>query len=701
MSTNDLSGRFSENSPGSPPSGSPGPPAPPLSSKNLFLENLTEEKGNTQKSIPNTQELENTQKSTSDTQISVLNVEFPLSGACKGVITTTAEFGAIFDSSGIGKSQNRSEMSINSETKEYEFKEEKITDTREENFHVTISNDKNFATTDNQSTTTIKRYIAPDIDVYMEGEKGRSRRPSLDFNYIPEPPPKKPVNPRILILDFKEKSVENIKIVRNALIMFTEIRNFSIKRLSRGGISILFAKPKAREFAEAILLEKLSDQLITRGGFIRNKKVFEIACNVPKEVNLDTLNAEIRSISYKKLGYRTIFTLSTAVEASRLIADGYFFENFHLEFAPFVYKPKVACKCGSIYHSTCTPDPNITETENTICGNCKQQHPTKDCEMLKMKMKSAMENKKKSYADALKVGIMTAPAPPPKVTSSLELSPTLILDIVSLVLKHFKIEINMQEVKEVISTALSCTVSAPGRPQPSTGRPQPAPTLTKPVSQVQINASSNIPEKNAVTTTNKKKKGKKPKKEKSKYSLPTETGTTAKTPVDHVLAVLAEKETIQASEAKEDLKESMEIETSRNEQENSDVEIESASPEPSDYETDKRLQRTRTSSRGRGGKPFISKVQREFEQIEKEKEKAPPQEEDLSHVVYPRCWGCGEKYQMTEAWKKHICEGEEMDGNSHYIKCFCKKQVKLTKENYEKTVASFHEHLIHKCLRYK
>jgi hypothetical protein len=316
--------------------------------------------------------------------------------------------------------------------------------------------------------------------------------------------------------------------------------------------------------------------------------------------------------------------------------------------------------------------------------------------MLKMKMKSAMENKRKSYADALKVGIMTAPAPPPKVTSSLELSPTLILDIVALVLKHFKIEVNMQEVKEVISTALSCTVSNPGKPQLDT-------TLKKQAPQVSTTASSIIPEKIAEKTTMKKKKGKKPKKEKSKYSLPAET-TTSKTPVDHVLDVLAEKERNQASkvqQTKEESKESMEIETSRNEQENSDVEIDSASPEPSDYETDKRLQCTRTSSRGRGGKPFISKVQREFEQIAKEKEKAPPQEEDLSHVAYPRCWGCGEKYQMTEAWKKHICEGEEIDGNPHYIKCFCKKQIKLTKENYEKTVASFHEHLIHKCLRYK
>jgi hypothetical protein len=699
MSTNDLSGRFSENSPGSSPFGSPGPPGPPLSSKNLFLENLTVDKGNTQNMISNTQESENTQKSTSDTQKSVMNVEFPLSDACKGKITTTAEFNAIFDSSAIGGSKFSKDASINSEnkendseTKEIEFTE-KIMDKRHENFHVTINNDKNFVTTENDVASTSKRYIAPDIDVYMEGEKARSRRPSLDFNYVPEPPPKKPVNPRILIMDFKEKSVENIKTVRNALITYTEIRNFSIKRLSRGGISILFGKQKAREYAETILIEKLSTQLISRGGFIRNKKVFEIACNVPKEVNLDNLNAELRSISYKKLGYRTIFTLSTAVEASRLIADGYFFENFQLEFAPFVYKPKVACKCGSIYHSTCTPDPNIIETDNTICGNCKQQHPTKNCEMLKMKMKSAIENKRKSYADALKVGIMTAPAPPPKVASSLELSPTLILDIVALVLKHFKIEVNMQEVKEVISTAFSCNVSTSGKPRLDT-------TSTKPVQQVQPTASSNIPEKKVVTNTNKKKKEKKPKKEKSKYSIPTETRTTAKTPVDHVLAVLAEKEKNQESKAKDDLKESMEIETSRNEQENSDVEIESASPEPSDYETDKRLQRTRTSSRGRGGKPFISKVQREFEQIAKEKEKAPPQEEDLSHVVYPRCWGCGEKYQMTEAWKKHICEGEEMDGNSHYIKCFCKKQVKLTKENYEKTVASFHEHLIHKCLRY-
>jgi hypothetical protein len=61
---------------------------------------------------------------------------------------------------------------------------------------VTINNDKNFVTTDNEGASTLNVIqIAPDIDVYMEGEKSRSRRPSLDFNYVPEPPPKKPVNP--------------------------------------------------------------------------------------------------------------------------------------------------------------------------------------------------------------------------------------------------------------------------------------------------------------------------------------------------------------------------------------------------------------------------------------------------------------------------------------------------------------------------
>jgi Zn-finger nucleic acid-binding protein len=90
------------------------------------------DKGNTQNMIPNTQESDNTQKMTSATQKSVSNAEFLLSEACKGVITTTAEFDAIFDSSGIGKSQNRSDVSINSENADKEIERKKEAKTKME-----------------------------------------------------------------------------------------------------------------------------------------------------------------------------------------------------------------------------------------------------------------------------------------------------------------------------------------------------------------------------------------------------------------------------------------------------------------------------------------------------------------------------------------------------------------------------------------
>lgn len=168
-------------------------------------------------------------------------------------------------------------------------------------------------TEENLPQTTPKRAV-PSIsfDQFREEESLHTRRRSGDFTFTTDiPAPKKPQNPRILILDFKETNASNVQLVRRALITYTEIRNFSIKVLLKGGISILFAKPKARDFAEKVLTEKLGSHLATRRGFLKNKKVFEVITTVQRKTNL--------KLPFLVLTARTLITQAKNVFFTKIV----------------------------------------------------------------------------------------------------------------------------------------------------------------------------------------------------------------------------------------------------------------------------------------------------------------------------------------------------------------------------------------------
>jgi len=314
-----------------------------------------------------------------------------------------------------------------------------------------------------KTSESTKRAVSHEIDDFEV--PASSRRRSLD--YVPSsgaPSAKKAPNPRILLLDFadpKSSPFTNLKVVRNILISHTQIRSFNIKILERGGISILFNNPKAKAFAEKVLYEKLGDSL-KRRGFLQNKSTFEVVTNLPNDVDKELLSKALSSTKSVKLGQnKVVFSLQTKEQAVELINDGFLFRNYQLEFKPFTFKPRIACKCGSIHHTSCSVDlfpSDLPVSTSAVCVNCRKTgHSPKECPLYIEKLKVATANKKKSYAAALgsKDGNSGGISPPsifPKATHLVD--PKLIADIVNAVLLHFKVDVNQGELENVISQCM-------------------------------------------------------------------------------------------------------------------------------------------------------------------------------------------------------------------------------------------------------
>lgn len=221
------------------------------------------------------------------------------------------------------------------------------------------------------------------------------------------------INPRILHLDFIEKDVPgNIQQVRAVIINHTQIRSFTIKVLPKGGLSILFPNKVAKLFAEDIIYKKLEGKL-KRKGFLLNKKLFEVSCRVPQDIDPKNVMKEIAAEKFiKRGGSETIFFMSSQLEASVIVRNGKFIHPYHLEFAPFTFAPRIACKnCGSHEHFECTKefckscgeehksDSCISDIKK--CYYCKGNHSFSDCSVFKKKASEAKSSKKKSYAEAL------------------------------------------------------------------------------------------------------------------------------------------------------------------------------------------------------------------------------------------------------------------------------------------------------------
>lgn len=228
----------------------------------------------------------------------------------------------------------------------------------------------------------------------------------MDMEQVP-----KKINPRLVHLDFIEKSVSNIQEVRSVIVNHTQIRNFTIKILPKGGISVLLGNKVARNLVEDLLYQKLEGK-VRRKGFLANKKLFEVSCRVPKDMEIKKIMESINAVKFiKRGGNEFIFFLSSQDSASDFIKNGRFIYPYHLEFAPFTFAPRIMCKgCGSSEHQRCSKElcntcghEHKTEecSSEIICLYCKGSHTVKDCLQFKEKSASAKASKKKSYAEAL------------------------------------------------------------------------------------------------------------------------------------------------------------------------------------------------------------------------------------------------------------------------------------------------------------
>lgn len=697
MSSIDLSGRQDEDPPGIPRTGPPGSPASSPSSFSPEIEHkehtgISPTGTNTQKLDPEiaTHKLKNSrndppQSSTQnlDTQINTHKSEREKS---PGFVSE------IMNILGFGKSKNSS-TSINS--RDDHMMEQKYAEILKiDNMESINRNDEKTEEKNDEQFGTPKRAL-PDIsfDQFREEEAAHhTRRRSGEFSFTSEiPMQKKPPNPRILILDFKENNASNVQLVRRALINFTEIRNFSIKVLMRGGISILFAKPKARDFASKILTEKLATHLATRRGFLKNKKVFEVITTVSKSSNLDEMKSALSAVSFKAISHnRVIFSLNTPEEASKVILDGFFYDSIHYEFQPFVYKPKVACKCGSIYHTQCTEtDSKDNGTEEPLpCGNCKQtDHSTKQCILYKERLQTALANKKKTYAEALKVSsrkqnpatlprlvLSSTTAPQPQLFYSTNDNydfPFFTLKVAELVLHHFKVETNRTELEHAVDLAIT-SIQFPSN---QTKQKETAVSSTLPTQgYTSSHARSNLA----------------PKKPLSKYSVYTKPITGSQESFLQDKAVLLN--TSNSMDAEETLPVAapdtlMEEKKIQPDEEN---QISPPDSESDDSSSPSRYHRGSSGrGRGRGGRGASSTTTpRPKASTEKPKPK-PKAKPDFSN--FPKC-GCGHVYKQVHSWLTHWNPKKSQPCPRQEVRCNCGRFV-LTPMNYNGFVKRFNEHL--------
>jgi len=249
--------------------------------------------------------------------------------------------------------------------------------------------------------------------------------------------PTKPRNPKMLNLDFLVSCKENMMKVHKVLITKSDIRNFSIRQLERGGISILFKSVNARDFASELLCSLLKNELKPqKHKFGSLKKSFEISCLVPKGIDPEDIHKNIESLKFlQRKGNVCVFFMSTKEAAKNLIENGFIFDSFLLTFKPFVFPARISCRsCGSLEHTQCE---NITCTkcggphlrkdcndkDKVHCLHCSQDHDSFRCPSYIDKQRLATMHKRKSYADVLKQNQTNVAQTPSPSTGSAKVTP--------------------------------------------------------------------------------------------------------------------------------------------------------------------------------------------------------------------------------------------------------------------------------------
>jgi hypothetical protein len=264
---------------------------------------------------------------------------------------------------------------------------------------------------------------------------------------------------KIVIIDFYEEKFENLKETLGIIYSFSDIRPLSLKKLEKGGISILLRNSSNKVTVEKLLHDKLKGR-IKPLSFVDSKTLFEICCVIPKECEAQDICEKIGAEKFiTRLNGITVFFMKSKTEAQKLLKEGYFADPYLLLFDVFVFSPHICCRnCGSLKHKSCEAKlcdhcglslPHDTTSCSPKCLFCSGPHPFSKCASYKEKVTKAKESKKSTYAEALRNGNSFTRTPaiadsradvvnvPPRILTAADVPYTVKADIVTKSLKIY------------------------------------------------------------------------------------------------------------------------------------------------------------------------------------------------------------------------------------------------------------------------
>ena len=221
-------------------------------------------------------------------------------------------------------------------------------------------------------------------------------------------------NPRMCILDFKEEVSDSLKLVRTTLTKRGNLRNCTLRKLERGGVSILFSSKGQKAAFEGILRDDLKAFLAPKKSWVDVKEVYElIVSGVPLHCDENEFKTFPGIVKVLRMHTRVVLFCDSLKTAQDYLQTGFDFENFFFLPSPFTFKPKVACpNCGSLEHQHCEikkclkcgDTSHVAENCQNVptcvrCGDTK--HTSWNCPEYVARSKKAHTAKKKSYAEAL------------------------------------------------------------------------------------------------------------------------------------------------------------------------------------------------------------------------------------------------------------------------------------------------------------